>query len=194
MPRKIAFDYARAIDRATQLFWRKGYSRTSLRDLLKTMGIGEGSFYNTVKSKKHLYLQCLKHYEATVSRRRLNPLLSRPSVKEGIREYFKGLLDELDDPKTPRECLLFRSVSGDVLEERELKKEVLTDLNALHLAFSERMRVAKEKGELPENFDVQVVAQVIVTYLQGRSQAVLVPESRAETERQIETLLTGLGL
>jgi hypothetical protein len=56
------------------------------------------------------------------------------------------------------------------------------------------MRVAKEKGELPEDFDVQAVAQVIVTYLLGRSRAVLVPQSRAETERQIETLLTGLGL
>ena len=194
MPRKIEFDYAPAIDRATQLFWRKGYSRTSLRDLLKTMGIGEGSFYNTIKSKKHLYLECLKHYEATVGRRRLNPLLSRPSAKEGIRAYFKGLLDELDDPKTPRVCLLFRSLSGDVMEERELKKAVLTDMNALHRAFSERMRVAKERGELPEDFDVQVVTQVIVTYLQGWNRAVLVPQSRAETERQIETLLTGLGL
>ena len=193
MPRKIEFDYARAIDRAMQLFWRKGYSKTSLRDLLKTMGIGEGSFYNTVKSKNHLFLECLKHYEATVTRRRLNSLLSRPSVKQGIRAYFKTLLDELDDPKTPRVCLLLGR-SGDVMEERELKKAVLTDMQALYRAISERMRVAKEKGELPEDFDVQAVAQVIVTYLLGRSRAVLVPQSRAETERQIETLLTGLGL
>jgi len=93
-----------------------------------------------------------------------------------------------------RACASCWAASGDVMEERELKKAVLTDMNALHRAFSERMRVAKEKGELPEDFHVQVVAQVIVTYLQGWSRAVLVPQSRAETERQIETLLTGLGL
>jgi hypothetical protein len=33
-----------------------------LRDLLKGMKIGEGSFYNTFKTKKNAYLECLKHY------------------------------------------------------------------------------------------------------------------------------------
>ena len=54
MPATIEFDYDRAVDRATQLFWKKRYSTTSLRDLLKTMGIGEGSFYNTFGSKRRL--------------------------------------------------------------------------------------------------------------------------------------------
>ena len=55
MARPIGFDLDKAIDKATLLFWKKGYSNTSLRDLLKVMGIGEGSFYNSVKSKKNLY-------------------------------------------------------------------------------------------------------------------------------------------
>jgi TetR/AcrR family transcriptional regulator, transcriptional repressor for nem operon len=194
MPRKIEFDYAQAIDRATQLFWKKGYSNTSLRDLLKSMGIGEGSFYNTVRSKKHLYLECLKHYNDTVSRRRLNALLSRESVKEGIRAFFKTVLDELDDPRTPRVCLLAASLSGDVLEERALNKSVLADMKAFYGAFSQRLRAAKDRCELPENFDVEVAAQVIVTYLQGLFRVIRVLQSRAEVERQIETLLTGLGL
>jgi TetR/AcrR family transcriptional regulator, transcriptional repressor for nem operon len=194
MPRKIEFDYAKALDRATHLFWKKGYSNTSLRDLLKTMGIGEGSFYNTVKSKKHLYLECLKHYNATVSRRRLNALLSKDSVKEGIRSFFKTVLDELDDPRTPRVCLLARSLSGDVLEDRELRKPVLTDMKAFYGAFSERLQRAKEHDELPKDFDVDVAAQVIVTYLQGLFRVIRVLQSRAEVERQIETLLLGLKL
>jgi TetR/AcrR family transcriptional regulator, transcriptional repressor for nem operon len=194
MPRKIEFDYAQALDRATHLFWKKGYSNTSLRDLLKTMGIGEGSFYNTVKSKKHLYLECLKHYNATVSRRRLNALLSKDSVKEGIRAFFKTVLDELDDPRTPRVCLLARSLSGDVLEERELRKPVLTDMKAFYGAFSERLQRAKEHDELPKDFDVDVAAQVIVTYLQGLFRVIRVLQSRAQVERQIEALLLGLKL
>jgi TetR/AcrR family transcriptional repressor of nem operon len=182
------------MDRATQLFWRKGYSNTSLRDLLKAMGIGEGSFYNTVKSKKRLYVECLKHYNDTVSRRRLNALLSRESVKEGIRTFFKTVLDELDDPRTPRVCLLAASLSGDVLAERELKRCVLADMKGFYGAFVERLTAAKERGELAENFDVEVAAQVIVTYLQGLFRVIRVLQSRAEVERQIEALLRGLGL
>ena len=194
MPREIAFDYDRAIDRATRLFWRKGYSNTSLRDLLKTMGIGEGSFYNTVKSKKHLYLECLRHYNDTVSRRRLNALLSRVSVKEGVRAFFKTVLDELDDPRTPRVCLLAGSLSGDVLAERELKRSVLREMKGFYDAFTARLKSAKGSGELTASFKVEATAQVIVTYLQGLFRVIRVLQSRAEVERQIETLLNGLGL
>jgi TetR/AcrR family transcriptional repressor of nem operon len=194
VPRKREFDYDLAIDRATQLFWKKGYSNASLRDLLKVMGIGEGSFYNTVKSKRRLYLECLKHYNDTVSRRRLNALMSGDSVNEGVRAFFKTVLDELDDPRTPRVCLLAASLSGDVLAERELKRCVVKDMKAFSGAFHERLQSAKKAGELPKDFNVEVAAQVLVTYLQGLFRVIRVLLTRAEIERQIEALLTGLGL
>jgi len=194
MARSIGFDYDRAIDRATRLFWKKGYSNTSLRDLLKVMGIGEGSFYNTVKSKKHLYLECLKHYNDTVSRRRLAALLSKPSIKQGIRAFFKTVLDELDDPKTPPVCLLSGSLSSDVLAERDLQRSVVRDMKAFSGQFVERLESARQSGELPSDFNTEVAAQVLVTYLQGLFRVIRVLQSRAEIERQIGALLNGLGL
>src|SRR5262249_42135771 len=166
MPRRLEFDYPRAIDSATRLFWKKGYSNTSLRDLLRAMDIGEGSFYNTVKSKKRLYIEFLKHYNDTVSRRRLHSLLSQTSVKKGIRSFFKVLLDELDNPRTPQVCLLAGSLSGDVLAEREIGRDVLRDMKTFYGQFVERLESAKKSGELPNDFDAVVVAQVLVTYLQ----------------------------
>src|SRR5579864_242832 len=192
MPRRIAFDYDRAIDRATQLFWRKGYSNASLRDLLKVMGIGEGSFYNTVGSKKRLYLECLDHYNRTVRRRRLDALLSPPTVSAGVRAFFRTVLDELDDPRTPRVCLMAASLSGDVLAERELKHRVVNEMKAFLGTFTRRLNDAKAAGELPPDFKVDVAAQVVVTYLQGLFRVIRVLQSRAEVEQQIEAVLTGL--
>ena len=40
MARALEFDYGKAIDQATRIFWKKGYAGTSLRDLLMGMGIG----------------------------------------------------------------------------------------------------------------------------------------------------------
>src|SRR5271169_6702858 len=110
MGRRRAFDYDQAIDRATRLFWAKSYTNTSLRDLLEVMQIGEGSFYNSVKSKKHLYLECLRHYNDTVTRRRWEALIAEPSVAQGVRAYFTAVLDDLDDPTVPNICLMAASL------------------------------------------------------------------------------------
>src|SRR5215467_8222232 len=99
MGRKLEFDYKRAMQRATKVFWAKGYSAASMRDLLKAMGIGEGSFYHLFGSKNRLYLECLRHYNETVTQLRLAELEAEPSVRKGLRKFFEGLLDDLENPK-----------------------------------------------------------------------------------------------
>ena len=194
MARALEFDYDKAIDKATRIFWKKGYSGTSLRDLLKGMGIGEGSFYNTLKSKKQLYLECLKHYNDTVGRRRFTALLSPGSAKEGVRAFFRTVLDDLDDPRTPRACLLARSVSSDVLGEGDLRKSVQSDMAAFFGALSECLKSAKDTGELPPEFEPEVVAQIIGTYLQGLFRTALLGYDRPQLERQVDLFLTSIGL
>jgi hypothetical protein len=124
----------------------------------------------------------------------LAALLLGASAKEGVRAFFKTVLDELDDPKTPRICLFEKSLSGEVLVERELKRYVLEGMTAFSDCFRERLESVRENGELPANIDPEVVAQVLVAYLQGLFQVIRVLQDRTQVERQIETLLRGLGL
>lgn len=194
MGRKREFDYDRALKRATRLFWASGYMGASMRDLLKTMGIRESSFYHLFGSKKRLYLECLKHYNDDVTRRRLATLEAEPSVRKGIRNFFRGLLDELDNPRTPRVCLMSRSLSSDVLDEAELRSYVKTGMAHFEESFVTRLKAAKKSGELPPDFPAEAAAQIIFTYLQGFFRVVQVLKNRDEMWRQIETLLTSLGL
>jgi TetR/AcrR family transcriptional regulator, transcriptional repressor for nem operon len=194
MGRKRAFDYDEVIERATRLFWAKGYSGTSLRDLLEVMQIGESSFYNTVKSKKSLYAACLRHYNATVTRRRWEALTAQPSVRQGVRAYFGKVLDDLDDPGVPNVCLMAGSLSADVLGADDLRDYVVGEMQALETAFAGLLRAAVQAGELPQEFDAETVAQVVVTYLQGFFRVVRVLKDRSQMERQVEALLVGLGL
>src|SRR5271163_4481601 len=112
MARTLEFDYTTALERGARVFWKSGYASTSLRELLKTMRIGEGSFYNTLKSKKNAYLECLKHYNATVNRHHAEALFSGATAAIGVRALFKSALDCLDEPDTPsRVCLMAASIS-----------------------------------------------------------------------------------
>jgi TetR/AcrR family transcriptional regulator, transcriptional repressor for nem operon len=194
MARRIEFDYDRAIHKATRVFWKKGYSNASLRDLMGAMGIGEGSFYNTLRSKKNLYLECLKHYHDTVLRTRLAALSSGSSASEGIRAFFRAILDELDDPKTPRICLFGASLSSDVLAERDLKRYVVEGMTAFSNCFYERLKSAKEKGGLRGDVDPEVATQTLMTFLQGLYLVIRVLQDRTQIEKQIDLLLSSLGL
>ena len=191
MGRKRAFDYDDVIERATRLFWSKGYASTSLRDLLEAMGIGESSFYNLVRSKQELYVECLRHYNNTVTLRRWQALAAEPSIRDGIRAYFRVVLDDLDDPAVPNVCLMAGSLSADVLGADELRDYVVTEMRRGQDTLTGLLAQA---GELPEHFDAQTAAQTIVTYLQGLFRVARILDDRAQLERQIEALLTGLGL
>lgn len=195
MARTLEFDVDHALDKAMRLFWKTGYARTSLRDLLKAMGIGEGSFYNALKSKQHAYLECLKRFNATVGRERGEAFMTPHTAALGIRALFQCVLDCLDDPKAPsRLCLMSGSIDRDVFVEPELRKYVQAQLAELGHAMTARLTADKESGVLPADFEPQIVAPVIITYLQGLFRMALLSYDRSRFERQIDAFLKGFGL
>ena len=50
-------------------------------------------------------------------------------------------------------------------------------------AFSNRLKSAKDTGELPSEFDAEGVAQIIATYLQGLFRTALLSYDRSQLER-----------
>jgi TetR/AcrR family transcriptional repressor of nem operon len=184
----------RALDRAMRLFWARGYSNTSMRDLLRVMQIGEGSFYNAVKGKTELYLLCLKHYNDIITGQRLEILQGPGAIGVVVRNFFKAVLDDLDNPATPRVCLMAGSLSGDVLAERALERYVIDEMTAFQNAFVKRFEAARRSGEVSRGFDCQAAAQLLVTYLQGMFRVVRVLNTRRQIERQLDSLLGGLGI
>src|SRR5260370_40732616 len=130
MARTLEFNYPKALEKATRLFWKLGYAGTSLRPLLKAMGIGEGSFYNTLKSMDHAYLECLKHYHATVGQRRGKAFFSAPTGRAGVRALFNEILNCLDNPRAPSKvCLMAASVTSQVLAKPSLKKFIQQEIS-----------------------------------------------------------------
>src|SRR5262249_40445770 len=129
-----------------------------------------------------------------VGQRRMHALQSGSTASEGVRNFFKAVLDDLDDPKTPRVCLVAGSMSADVLEDRRLKAPVVEELTAFVRTFEERLGGGVSGGELPATYDTRAVAQLLVTYLQGLFRLIRVLESRSDVERQLDVMLKGLGL
>src|ERR1700756_3742741 len=77
MGRPQVFNEELVIDKALNVFWQKGYSGASTRDLINATGISNGSFFNSFGDKRHLYFKCLQKYDA-VYISALENLLNKP--------------------------------------------------------------------------------------------------------------------
>jgi len=60
--RPKAFDREKALMQALQLFWRKGYSATSVEDLSSALHLSRSSLYATFGDKRTLFLAALRLY------------------------------------------------------------------------------------------------------------------------------------
>ena len=82
MARQKEFDLDVALDKATQLFWEKGFESTSMQDLVDAMGINRASLYDSFGGKKELFEASMDRYSTWMRDEILRPLRkSRPVRK-----------------------------------------------------------------------------------------------------------------
>ena len=60
--RPRSFDETEALERATQVYWLKGYDGVTIDDLVAGMGVGRPSLYAIFGDKRTLFLRVLKDY------------------------------------------------------------------------------------------------------------------------------------
>ena len=175
-------------------FWKGGYAATSLQDLLAATGLGGGSFYNTLKSKKHLFLECLRRYSDLEVRKRLDVLVAAPTAGLGLRAMYRLSFDALDDPDTPsRLCLVAGMVTPDVLADADMRRVVEDGQHRFKDLLAGLIERDITRGILVETMDAQATASVVATYGQGMLRMALVSYDRQRLEHESELFLKGLG-
>src|ERR1700722_19313385 len=84
MGRPRSFDLDEALDRALQVFWRKGYEGTSLSDLTKAVGVNRPSLYAAFGDKKALFRKVLDRYLNGPAAYTLEALKEPPAQPRGM--------------------------------------------------------------------------------------------------------------
>ena len=74
--RPRSFDEAEALEKATQVYWSKGYDGVTIDDLVAGMGVGRPSLYAVFGDKRTLFLRVLKDYAEKKGARAAKALLS----------------------------------------------------------------------------------------------------------------------
>lgn len=62
MGRPKGFEREDVLQKAIQVFWKKGFADTSVQDLEKATGVNKSGLYSEFNDKQDLFLACLEYY------------------------------------------------------------------------------------------------------------------------------------
>ncbi|MCR6632995.1 MAG: TetR/AcrR family transcriptional regulator [Magnetospirillum sp.] len=168
MGRPRAFCADKALDRALEVFWRKGYEGASLTELTDAMGINRPSLYAAFGNKEALFRKALDRY-VTEKAAYLREALSAPTAREVCERLLLGAAAMLTDPCHPVGCLAVRGALTCGDEAESVKREIAEIRERFDTDFRNRLERGLEDGDLPSGTDIAALARFVSTVIQGMS-------------------------
>jgi TetR/AcrR family transcriptional regulator, transcriptional repressor for nem operon len=185
------FDPEAALEAAVDVFWRKGYEKTSLDDLIEAMGVGRQSLYNTFGDKRALYLRALDEYRTSTQRAMLRLFSSRHSVRECFGALLYGIAKE-SRADHERGCLLLSASLERDGDDADVAALVRRNQSEVERLFETALRDAQQRGELGAEKDPAALASFMLSTIQGMRHAARAKSDRTSLERVATIALSAL--
>lgn len=107
MPRKPNYDRNELIERSRDLFWRRGWAGTSLKDLEAVLQMKPGSFYAAFGSKDALFKLAMEKY-AVDGLDRLKRLATEYGPIKALQRFPQMVIENEEAPA--KACMLSKTL------------------------------------------------------------------------------------
>ena len=153
--RPRAYDPQTALQRATERFWRSGYSGTSLDEICAAVGMNRPSLYAAFGDKHTLYLKALQRYwRLSLIAVREALADSDQTLEEALMRVYDGQLSiYFSGDGLPRGCFAIGTATTEAIDDAEIRSSLAEGLRTLDADLEARIRMAREKGELKDDAD-----------------------------------------
>lgn len=193
MPRPPEFDRRKALEAAMKLFWARGYTATSLPDLLEAMGIARSSFYASFDTKRDLFIECLELFGDRILSivDKTDDTLPCAALP---RAFFEATVLEVSKRRVVQGCMMVNTILELADVDPELNQLATQKLYAIENAFTVAFKLAQERGELESARSPEELASLVMTINLGLRVQSRQNLSQATLKSLIENSLSMLGL
>ena len=191
--RPRSFDIDGALDRALQVFWRKGYEGASLSDLTKAVGVNRPSLYAAFGDKEALFRKALDRYlngPAAYTQEALN----EPTVRAVIERLLRGAADLNTAQRNPGGCLTVQGALACGAAGDSIRQELAAYRAAGEAALRRRFQRANSEGDLPATVNPAELARYVVTIVYGMAVQAAGGATRDKLQNVVEMALRTLPL
>lgn len=150
-----------------QLFWRKGYEKTSVQDLLDAMQLSRSSLYQAFGGKQALFERCISHYVDLMIEPLRAALASAPSGIGFIRNFLESVLDEARGSCEARGCLVLNTANEFAGRDPRIARAVVEGLGRFHGIMLAAVQRAQREGDIALERDPVGVANYLVSSMSG---------------------------
>lgn len=163
MARPREFDQETALNKAMELFWEKGYERTSIQDLVERTGVHRGSLYDTFGDKNQLFLTCLDRFREATKDRAFRILEEDGEPKELLRRFFDTLIDvALSNETGRRGCFIANTAMELGAVDSAISSRIEAYTLDMEIAFYKFLMRAQQLGKLKAKLNVRETARFLV--------------------------------
>ncbi len=165
MGRSKEFEEDEVLKRAMELFWRQGYEKTSMSDLVEHMGIHRKSLYDTFGDKHALYLRAIDCYEAYSTALLKSEMLRAKNAFHAIQSIFDYMIEGNEDKHWG--CLFVNAATEMGPWDKEVEEKAEESFRRAEDSIAEILREGQKAGEFSDKYDAQILGEVLHTTLIG---------------------------
>lgn len=167
MPRPPSYNQQQVLESAMQVFWRKGYATTSVKDLTDVTKLQPGSLYGAFKNKRNLFVHALDYYYEKLYKDIEQILKSEMPPLSRIRCFFNNFLNIVKEDKENKSCLLLNTLIELPSEDTEINLRVSAMFQQIEKLFIETLYEAQKDGTLARGLIPETIAKMLMSGIFG---------------------------
>lgn len=167
MPKVKLFDQQEILEKAMELFWKKGYHATSMQELVSHLGISRSSIYDTFGGKKQLFELTFQRYRETNLKGTTNFLQNQTNVRTGFRLLFEMGINESINDVDNKGCFVINTTSELLPDDEVMQKVLKKNKTAFENIFYKFLLRGEQSGEIPKDKDLKAIASLLFTLYNG---------------------------
>jgi AcrR family transcriptional regulator len=186
--RPRAYEPDVALGKALDLFRKDGFAATSLDDLSAATGMNRPSLYGAFGDKRELFIKSYRRYRDDARAAMADIFRDELPIRQRLGRIYAVALDiYLSGDAGPRGCFTVMTAASEAVADPDIRAMVQEGLTGMDKAFAACFRRAKEKGELSDNADPVVLAQLASATIHT-----IAIRARARTPRaELEAIVNG---
>ena len=150
--RPRSFDETEALEKATQVFWSKGYNGVTIDDLVTGMGVGKPTLYAVFGDKRAIFMRVLRAYAERKGAFAAKALLSPQKLADSIRGFLNFSVESATEKGSAQGCLVV--CVAPLVNDAEVQQFLQSAVAGGVALLERRFRDAIRASEIPPDFPV----------------------------------------